>query len=299
MEPIKLPKEYKYIAIFPSFRCSLNCSYCINDLEDSFNRNVQEISGEDWVLGLNKIDSDIPLSFSGGEPGCHKDFIYILKNLKQELNINILTNLHWKSGLLEQFISEVDPLKIRGSLKYPPIRASYHPEQMGTGVKLLERVLKLKIAGFNVGIEVVNYPSKMQSEAIEQMGIECRNKDISFRVKSFAGVWKGVDDLGNNFHFIYGNYSKYPDSVFQRETKSCLCKTSELIIGPNAQVYRCHHDLYAQENSIGNLLNPNFQIQDDFRSCDKYGNCNPCDVKSKSNSGQQLGHTSVQIKDIK
>lgn len=76
---IKIPEEYKYIATLITMRCNLNCSFCLNSLDKNkeFNRNkFKEISGEEWVNALNKIDSrpDVPITFSGGEPFLHKDF---------------------------------------------------------------------------------------------------------------------------------------------------------------------------------------------------------------------------------
>jgi len=63
-------------------------------------------------------------------------------------------------------------------------------------------------------------------------------------------------------------------------------------------VYRCHHDLYKGFPHIGNLLEPEFDIEDIFRDCDQYGDCNPCDLKIKTNRFQKFGHCSVDIKDI-
>jgi len=79
-------------------------------------------------------------------------------------------------------------------------------------------------------------------------------------------------------------------------SKKVLCRTTELIIGPNGNIYRCHSDLYANRKPIGNLLDSDFEIEDKFRECDFYGHCNPCDIKIKTNRFQQFGHTSVKIK---
>ena len=40
-------------------------------------------------------------------------------------------------------------------------------------------------------------------------------------------------------------------------------------------------------------------VKNEFRKCEKYGQCHPCDVKLKTNYKQELGHTSVEIKDIR
>jgi hypothetical protein len=46
---------------------------------------------------------------------------------------------------------------------------------------------------------------------------------------------------------------------------------------------------------VGNLLEPEFQIEEIYRPCLHYGHCNPCDIKVTTNRFQQFGHTSVDI----
>ena len=94
---IKIPEEYTYIAAFLTLRCNLSCEFCLNAFDGDFSRKREEISGEEWVKALNKLEpkKDIPITLSGGEPALHQDFIYIINNLKKELNIDILTNLYW------------------------------------------------------------------------------------------------------------------------------------------------------------------------------------------------------------
>jgi len=301
---IKIPEYYKYIAVFPTMRCNLNCSFCLNALDKSkeFNRfKFKEISGEEWVNALNKIKSclEVPLTFSGGEPFLHQDFIYIINNLNPEHNIDILTNLQWGGLGIKKFIQEVDSKKITRNSPYPSIRVSYHPEQMGDGEILLKNAKLLKDAGFSIGIYSVQYPSPQQLQAITQMQFRCANEGILFRIKDFTGRYEGIDDQGNPFSILYGDYSKYPGCISPNELKSCLCKNSDLLFGPNGNVYKCHRDLYSEESPIGNITHPEFQIFDEFRKCNKYGECHPCDVKVKTNYKQEIGHTSVEIKDVK
>lgn len=290
LSKIELPEAYKYIAVFLSMRCNLNCSFCLNAFSQDFNRTkFKELTGEQWVKALNRIKSreDVPITFSGGEPLLHKDFIYIANNLKPELKIDILTNFY-SELLVERFLSQVNPNRIKRNSPYASIRVSYHPEQM-QAEKLIRNVKRAKDSGFNIGVWSVQFPSPKQLQAITQMQFKCKDEGIDFRLKDFTGSYKGE---------LYGDYTKYPDSFFSKELKKCLCKTSELLIGPDGNVYRCHRDLYAEENPIGNLLDENFQIEDKFRECDKYGQCHPCDVKLKTNYKQKLGHTSVEIKEV-
>lgn len=295
----KVTGDYKYISAFLTFRCSLNCSYCLNAFSKSFNRTgFKELPGKEWVEGLNRIESrpEVPITFSGGEPFLHKDFFYIINHLDPALNIDLLTNLHWGKNGIKKFIENISPERLKRKSKYPSIRVSYHPEQMGDGRKLVENVRRLQDAGFSIGIYAVQYPSPQQLEAITQMQFRCRDNGIDFRIKDFTGVYEGKDDNGNNFSVTYGDYSRYPLSTFQKETRKCRCKTSELLIGPTGEVYRCHKDVFAGEYAVGRINDPKFKIESRFRSCDKYGQCHPCDVKVKTDYKQQLGHTSVEIR---
>src|SRR3972149_840475 len=148
MNPISIPQSYNYIAAFLSLTCNLKCSYCINYFEQG-NFSKKHISGKEWVKGLNRIVSrdDLPISLQGGEPSLHKDFIYILNNIKPELNIDILTNLQFDE---DEFMHSVNPNRIKRKSPYASIRVSYHPETMQLD-PLVRKVLKLQNNGFIVG----------------------------------------------------------------------------------------------------------------------------------------------------
>src|SRR3989344_5879359 len=284
LKEVKIPNTYKYVSAFLTMRCNLSCSYCLNTFVDNFKRKRQELSGKQWVDGLNRIESlEIPITFTGGEPFLHNDFIYILNNIKPELSIDILTNLYPKTNdqklRLEEFIKGVNPARIKRNSPYPSIRVSYHPEQMGNGEKLIENVKKFKEAGFSIGIFYVAYPGIRESELFTQMQFRCLDAGIDYRRKDFTGEYK---------EGLYGNYSKYPNSVFQEKTKSCLCKTSDLIFATDGKIYKCHRDLYSEEFPIGNLTNLDLKIQDKYIKCHRYGKCHPCDVKVKTDYKQLL-----------
>lgn len=291
LKKVEIPESYKYIAAFLTMRCNLNCDFCLNAFGKNFERKgFKESSGEQWVESLNRLEGrlDLPATLSGGEPFLHKDFIYIINNVDNKRKIDILTNLQWGKAGVERFIEKVNPERLKREAKYASIRASYHPEQMDASI-LVENAKKLQDSGFSIGIWAVLYPSPEQLQAITQMQFRCRDAGIDFRLKDFTGSYNNQ---------IYGNYSKHPRAAFESETKKCLCKTSELLIGTNLDVYRCHRDLYSEQNSAGNLRNSNFKINTEFHSCNNYGNCHPCDVKVKTDYKQELGYTSVDIKDI-
>ena len=179
MEKVCLTESHRGISAFLTFRCNLSCSYCVNKTnnKDFQRKGFREISGEEWVTALNRLESrkGVPVTFLGGEPFLHKNFIYIINNLKSELEIDILSNLWMGEEKLNEFIKNVSPERINRDAPYPSIRTSYHPEQMGDGERLIKNAKLLQDAGFNVGIESTMYPSPKHLEALERIAIKCRN----------------------------------------------------------------------------------------------------------------------------
>jgi len=290
---IELPGRYNYVAAFLTLGCNLRCSYCINWL-GAERRAGRLMSGADWLLGLNRLVSrpDLPVTLQGGEPSLHPDFHQIINGLRGDLNIDILTNLQFD---VEEFIAAVAPQRLRRDAPYASIRVSYHPEVMDLA-QTKAKVLRLLEKGYSVGIWAVRHPA--HSRRIEQARDECTREGIDFRLKEFLGFHEGR---------LFGRY-KYPDAVAAEQSGEAegdvanaaggevLCRTSELIIGPSGDVYRCHGDLYRDRKPVGHILDEAFVIEDVHRSCGAYGQCNPCDVKVKTDRFQQYGHTSVDIR---
>lgn len=281
MKTIVMPESYNYIAVFLTFACNLKCSFCINNFE-RYARSAKRklLSGKEWVEGLNRIISkpDLPITLQGGEPTLHKDFIYIVNNIKPELNIDVLTNLRDE----KIFIDNINPDRIKRDAPYASIRISYHPEQMNLG-NLVNKTLAMQNAGFSVGIWGVMHPNqKIKIKTAQKI---CKSKGIDFRTKEFLGEHGGK---------LYGQY-RYPGAVSQKFRKNVFCKTTELIVGPTGHIYKCTADVNENREAIGHILDTDFQIEDKFRPCDWFGHCNPCDVKLKTNRFQIFGHSSVQI----
>jgi len=280
LKPIKIPAHYNYVAAFLTLSCNLTCSYCINRFGQVGSARGL-LSGEEWVTAINRIESrpDLPLTLQGGEPSLHKDFYYIINNIRPDLNIDLLTNLQFD---VDEFMSKVSPDRIKRDAPYASIRVSYHPQVMELK-PLAEKVLTLQQAGYSIGLWGVMHP--LQSEIILKAQEYCKGLGIDFRQKEFLGEYEGR---------MYGTY-RYPGACGKEFKKDVLCKTTELIMGPDGSVFRCHSDLYEGRPAVGNVTNPAYELEDIFRPCDVFGHCNPCDIKVKTNRFQVFGHTSVEI----
>ena len=281
MNEINLPETYNYAEAYLTFRCNFNCSYCINKQNGIIGRS--EMSPQQWINALNRINfGNVSLTLGGGEPTVYKGFYEILKGLKPEIKIDLLTNLQFD---VNEFLQKVTPDRFTKNPKpfYHSIRVSYHPEQSDRK-EIIDKAALLQKNGFSIGIFGIGHPYYINENM--ETGFYCSRAGVPFYVKDFLG------HLNNR---LYGFY-KYPEGL-DGNKKICECRTRELLIAPNGNIYRCHRDLYADENPVGNVLDENHEPRYTFRLCSNFGECNPCDVKMKTNRFLREIDCQVEIKD--
>lgn len=268
---IKLPKEINYAELYLTFKCNLGCDYCINKQSGLEGRG--ERTGEWWIKFLNNIDfGDVALTIGGGEPTTHPDFYKILE--KTNVKKDLLTNLQFN---VDEFITKAKPewFSKSDNPSYKSIRASYHTSMDANDT--IKKLVKLQNAGFKVGLFGLNHPINLQKNM--EMAELARENKIYFFIKDFLGKWNKQ---------LYGTY-QYPKGL-SGNIKPVKCRSNELIIAPDGNIHRCHRDLYHNENpiNINNLYK--------FKSCSNFGDCNPCDLKLKTNRFLQDGNCQVEIK---
>lgn len=291
LPPITPKPDHNYVAFFLSFACNLNCNYCIN-LHDRGSRLVQakrrQMTPEKWVAAANRLvlRPDLPLTLQGGEPTLYPGFYRFVNEVKPELKMDLMTNLMFD---VERFIAEVPVIRFTREAPYAAIRVSYHPGQNDID-DLIKRTFRLQEAGFRIGLYGIEHPDPKISGHIKEIQQKCLALGLDFRTKEFLGEHDGV---------MYGTF-KYDGCVSGGVLKGCDCRTTEIIVDPSGSVYRCHSDLYRGREPIAHILDPGFDEDaiDEFRPCSWYGDCNPCDVKVKTNRFQIFGHTSVEIRNV-
>ncbi len=288
MSKIMIPETYNYLTAFLTFRCNMHCHYCINERRNHLLMDRKELSGAVWVEALNRIElrPDLPITLTGGEPTLHRDFYYIVNHIKPDLKVDLLTNLQFD---VEEFVKTVKTNCFSRLAPYASIRVSYHwPWMEIEGI--IQKVKYLIKHEFSVGVWGILPPEPERDEqwsnAIIYAKDRCWQEKIDFRTKEFLGFSKGK---------LYGTY-KYPEGL-NGIPKKAKCKTTELIVGPAGEVFRCHHDLYGEQGIFcGRITDEDFEIADEFKHCVDFGRCNPCDLKTKFDRFQKPGHCAVEIK---
>ncbi|RJQ13411.1 MAG: radical SAM protein [Nitrospiraceae bacterium] len=287
---IKVGPTHNYVAFFLTLSCNLRCRYCINLHSRSARTRTgpEKMSADDWINAANRLvlRDDLPLTIQGGEPTLYKGFYRFVNEVREDIKMDLLTNMSFDA---DEFIRKVPVRRFSREAPYAAIRVSYHPGQNDIE-ELIRKTIRLQAAGFRTGIYSVVHPEESGRAHIMQTMERCLKLGIDFRTKEFLGEWNGV---------LYGTY-KYDDSVCGGKLKKCDCRTTEVLVDPAGYVHRCHADLYKGRQPVGHILDDDFTVReiDKFRSCSFYGDCNPCDVKIKTNRLQIFGHTSVEIKNL-
>lgn len=278
MMPIHVPESYNYIGVFLTYTCNYQCPWCINRAGQL--KLTTHMTGRDWIDGLSRISSgDIPLTFGGGEPTLHPEFYDIVNSIDKPMDL--LTNGNWS---VRSFMRKISPLKFRSDAPYAGIRFSYHP-----GVtplfKLLNKVSLMQKEGYSVGIWAVNHPAHADDIRLAQVLSD--RIGLDFRVKEFLGYYQGK---------LYGSYLYRYMLEDKPKGKIYLCRPSELLIGPDGNLYRCHQHLYSSSHSYGNILDDLVAIPSHHIGCDTTEGCSPCDLKGpKLDRYQKPGHCAVDI----
>lgn len=288
LKPYKIPDHFNYIGVFLTLRCNFACNYCINDYGQLM-RGIDELSTAGWIEGLERIITrpDLPLTLQGGEPTLHPGCWDIANALwRMDKPLDILTNGAFD---VREFITKVNPEVFKREAKYASIRFSFHPS-MHDAHALASKVWWLQNEGYNVGIWGLAHPMlKNQNRLMKKI---CANLNLDFRMKEFLGQYKG-----NWYGTMRYKGACKLDMEEQEFEGEVMCRTTELLINPAGYIFKCHSDLYANRYPIGHILDEELKDVGEWRGCPNYGECNPCDIKVKTNRFQEYGHTSVEIKE--
>lgn len=201
----------------------------------------------------------------------HPEFYKIVNGIKPEINIDLLTNAQFN---INEFTQRVKPERIMRDAKYASIRVSYHPRTMVLA-DTIDRVCRLRDDGYSVGVWIVDYP---KDPLIHYYWSAFLREGIDVRLKQYLDGDKN------------GTY-KYKD---MQGKKNVLCKPSEFLVAPDGSIFRCHGDLYNNRNPVGNIMDTNIKLSEEFIPCKKVA-CNSCDIKVKFDRFQNTGHCAVEI----
>jgi MoaA/NifB/PqqE/SkfB family radical SAM enzyme len=267
-------RGYNYIAVYLTFACDNACSYCITRIDGLIERNI--VLAKDWINLFNamEISGDVPITLQGGEPTIYPEFYEIIAGIDLNKTFNLMTNLNFDP---KEFIKKVPTNVFNRQAPFPSIRASYHVGQVGRDT-IINKMKILTDAGYNIGLYMLDHP--LWQEEINRVKDICQNIGVELRLKEYMD--RSSDPAMFRYHYT--------------QDRTVYCKNSDLIIGPDMNVYKCHYDLYSNHNPIFNIgTYDRDAIEPSWYLCTYPTRCNPCDLKIKNSRFQIWGYCAVEI----
>lgn len=260
------------IQLFITFRCSGNCPYCI---QGPMERNAyKEVSSDKWIDFIRRHEQGTKIGLIGGEPTLYGGFKDIVEACSEDYLITVTTNL--KGPLFnkfDEFLEWARQYRVRWNM-------SFHPSVLKVS-DFINKVTNMRLNGL-----WVDQVASVDCKDMEQYHKELCDANIGFWLQTDTsidseGVLHPTREELNRFGSgearinDHARYSYLCDGVNKRV--SVFCTTKKLLINPEGEVFRCHRDIYARENALGNIFDnsvvPNYL-------CYNLGTCNPCDFDS-------------------
>jgi len=286
-----------------TYRCNYNCLYCRNgQIEENEALDFETMKKIIKELKENNIFS---INISGGEPLLHKNFVDIIKLLKEN---NLVWNLTTNGSLIDG--------KMAKTLKDNNINSlfitltgmndeldSYHKGNKNTfskARKCIENCKKLNIeiyvgyllTPYNV-CDIDNFINfinenglKAKLMKVKPMGTSLLNQDLYIDDKKYNETIKYMRSLLGN-KLIIGEQNERVEDI------NCMAGVTSCVIGADYNIYPCVMFLGEEKVSCGcikkdslyNIWN-NSKVLSDFRKPRKLANgCNKCIKKEKCHGG--------------
>lgn len=264
--------------------CNYDCAYCwFHGHWDEFKAGNRYIQAAEWARHWERMNArygPVKLDIAGGEPFTYPGFLEILDAVGKKNVVLISTNLSWG---VERFIERIDPARVE-------IAASFHP-QYAEAEAVLEKILRLRRAGFHANVSLVAYPEYLD-RLLEHADVFL-SRGVSIDIQPFRGTWKGraypdaytsaakalLERLMSGKHIL----DSYPD--FPKEVRANRIETSPLAIEyqlgrkstrgvpcnagvlygrlqADGAVTRC-----AQGGYVGNFFDENFRMGEEAEPC--------------------------------
>ena len=246
---------------FLTLSCNFHCPYCITKFAPDHNFSYEPLDPMFWTHFFNSTEGISDIIFNGGEPTLYPHFPQIIDSLPSLNLIAIGTNY---SDMATEALLKIKPrqdLILDGS--FHPNFISHHD--------ISQNLLRLKQAGFNVRVHVLNYPGfkTKPSSIIHDFKLE----GIDAFIQQFEGFFESI---------FFANSSKLAPCSLKNKSSVTCTRSFYTPIAPNGDIYFCHYFLYSQHpyGLLGNISDEDIIIPPSL-NCSFYGWCNPCDWPRK------------------
>lgn len=255
---------------FLTWRCNFNCPYCW-ERQRQTRGECQAEPFHDYkklVSGWNKMKPKV-LDITGGEPFMQPDFISMLKEMDDSINIAITTNLSFD---ITRFVQEITPKKVFS------MTLSLHPTGNMSIDVFIGKAMLLQKRGFKITVNFVAYPEQMWLIAMYRKMFT--DAGINFHVDPYAQTeyypFEFSDKEKKYVAFFTGEDRK---NAFDTMVRPVMCSGGydHIAVFPDGSIYRCVNDKIKGVDPLGSLFDNEITLNYGGTPCEDYNKCAGCD----------------------
>jgi MoaA/NifB/PqqE/SkfB family radical SAM enzyme len=262
-------KKVKKAVWWITLTCNLKCPYChAEQVGDPLLKHPMQPAAR-WVEAWNRIEGDLLIDITGGEPFLQPDFVGLVNGLDASKKIAMTTNL---TQDITEFAQKVSPEKCFS------ITASLHPSSKMNIEYFIGKLLLLKNRGFSVGANYVAFPEQMWlidhfKGMFEKMGLRLHIDPYT------PGPVYPFCPTDSEKRFLQRHFGSDRDNPYDDEVKTYLCDAgmNYFVVSPNGQVSRCVSRMYSTDVKMGNIFDSDFHLSGRSVEC-KTKFCPGCDA---------------------
>lgn len=264
--------------------CNYDCAYCwFHGHWEEFKAGNRYLQAAEWARHWERLNDrygPVKVDIAGGEPFTYPGFLEILESVGRRNVVLVSTNLSWG---VERFIDRVDSARVE-------IAASFHP-MYARAEAILEKILRLRKAGFHANVSLVAYPEYLHL-LLEHADVFL-SRGVSIDIQPFRGTWKGriypdaytptaralLERLMSGRH-ADEHYPEFPKErrenrletsplaieyqLGRKPTRGIPCNAGALYgrLQADGAVTRC-----AQGGYVGSFFDENFRMGEDAEPC--------------------------------
>lgn len=290
-----ISKERLSIQWFVTWKCNMSCEYC---WQESAGTVYRKLGGktiktvEEWANSINKLNPN-RIYFTGGEPTLYKELPRLLNLLNDEITFDMTSNFGKTFNLNDW--KNVD------SKRWNFIFFSFHPTQWENTddffIKLEEFINYFDHS--KIGIEMVLHPNNTKLVSSEKI-VEFSNKHKllnphldKFHDSNFSNINRMYKNNSTKRIFI-PTFSK--EYIFNEKTNNdnfkpinCPAGWKKINMDFEGNVFTCMSAIDRSKlfdkssmphyNSIGNIFDENFKLNDRPILCWESFRCSACDFQ--------------------
>lgn len=256
-----------------TWKCNLNCSYCINKLSGITHEQStgipEPINSTLWADTWNRY-SPKSLIISGGE-------IFLIPNITDILvKLNHSISLHLNTNLTQDMSEVLERIVPRRSLFF---FASCHPLQQDYD-EFFNKVKQIKEHGFNITVAFIAYPKQLNK--FFEIQQRCNELEVALEVDICLDMYNSISYTPEEKNIAKSISTKHKhyriNKKLNDKTLMCSGGYNYLCADPNGNAFSCISKTTRgiQQESIGNILTDSVLSTACMQKC-TYGRCHPCD----------------------